>query len=77
MRAGPSRPAFRCSSSNQRKLLSLRVIVVSVAGKVGTISRLVRSGEASEGKPSMTFRKGSDDVETGGGPISWDKLGGA
>ena len=63
-------------ASNHRKVLSLRAIVVSVAGKVGTISRLVRSGEASESKPSMTVRKGSDDVETGGGPISRDKLGG-
>src|SRR5215469_11889424 len=72
----PLEAGIQVQASNHRKVLSLRAIVVSVAGKVGTISRLVRSGEASESKPSMTVRKGSDDVETGGGPISRDKLGG-
>jgi len=72
----PLEAGIQVQASNHRKLLSLRAMVVSVAGKVGTISRLVRSGEASESKPSMTCRKGSDDVETGGGPISRDKLGG-
>ena len=72
----PLEAGIQVHASNHRKLLSLRAMVVSVAGKVGTISRLVRSGEASESKPSMTCRKGSDDVETGGGPISRDKLGG-
>jgi hypothetical protein len=72
----PLEAGIQVQVSNHRKLLSLRAMVVSVAGKVGTISRLVRSGEASESKPSMTYRKGSDDVETGGGPFSRDKLGG-
>jgi hypothetical protein len=72
----PLEAGIQVQVSNHRKLLSLRAMVVSVAAKVGTTSRLVRSGEASESKPSMTCRKGSDDVETGGGPISRDKLGG-
>ena len=62
-------------ASSHCKPLRPKAAVVSVAAKVGIPSRQVRSGEASESKPSMTCRKGSDDVETGGGPISRDKRG--
>jgi len=63
-------------ASNRCKLRSLRATVVSVAGKVGTRSRQVGSGEASESKPLMKCRNALDDVETGGGRFSRDKLGG-
>jgi hypothetical protein len=49
-------------------------MVVSAEVKVVTTCPLARSGEVSESNPSMTFRKASDDVETGGGPNSRDKL---
>ena len=62
-------------ASNRCKLRSSRATVVSVAGKVGTRSRQVGSGEASESKPLMKCRNALDDVETGGGRFSRDKHG--
>jgi hypothetical protein len=44
----PLEAGIQVQVSNHRKLLSLRTMVVSVAGKVGTTSRPGRSGEASE-----------------------------
>ena len=49
-------------ASNRSKLRSSRATVVSVAGKVGTRSRQVGSGEASESKPLMKCRNALDDV---------------
>ena len=53
-------------ASNHCELLPLRAVVVSVAGKGGTRSRQVRSGETSASEPLMTCRNSQDDVETGG-----------
>ena len=44
----PLEAGIQVRASSHCKLLSLSAMVVSVAGKVGTKSRLVRSGEASE-----------------------------
>ncbi len=53
-------------ASNHCELLALRAVVVSVAGKGGTRSRQVGSGETSASEPLMTCRNSQDDVETGG-----------
>ena len=53
-------------ASNHCELLPLRAVVVSVAGKGGTRSRQVRSGETSASEPLMTCRNSQDGVETGG-----------
>ena len=45
-------------ASNHCKLLSLKAMVVSVAAKVGTISRRVRLREASASEPLMKCRNG-------------------
>ena len=57
-------------ASNYLKLLRLRAVVVSVAGKGTTRSCQVRSRETSESKPLMRCRKLLGDVETGGLPLS-------
>jgi hypothetical protein len=62
--------------SNHCKLLSSKAMVVSVAGKGGTKSRQVWSGEASESKPSMTCRNSIGDVKTGGAIFFRDQRGG-
>ena len=49
---------------NRRELLPSRAVVVNVAGKGGTRSRQVRSGETSASEPLMTCRNPYDDVET-------------
>ena len=53
-------------ASNHCELLPLRAVVVSVAGKGGTRSRQVRSGETSASEPLMTCRNSQDGVETRG-----------
>jgi hypothetical protein len=53
-------------ASNHCELLPSRAVVVSVAGKGGTRSRQVRSGEMSASEPLMTCRNALDGVETGG-----------
>jgi hypothetical protein len=73
---GPLEVGSQVQASNHCKLRSLRAIVVNVAAKGGTRSRQVRSGEASESEPLMTYRNASDDVETGGAKFSRDELGG-
>jgi hypothetical protein len=51
---------------NHCELLPLRAVVVSVAGKGGTRSRQVRSGETSASEPLLTCRNSLDGVETRG-----------
>ena len=58
--AGDQEPA-----SNHRELLSLRAMVVSVAGKGGTRSRQVRSRETSASEPPMNCRNRIVGVRTG------------
>jgi hypothetical protein len=72
---GPLEVGSQVWASNHCKLRLSKAAVVSVVAKVGTRSRQVRSEEASASKPSMTCRNASDDVETGGGSCSRDKLG--
>ncbi|SDR64233.1 hypothetical protein SAMN05519103_09559 [Rhizobiales bacterium GAS113] len=63
---------------NHCELLPLRAVVVSVAGKGGSRSRQVRSGETSASEPLMTCRNSQDDVETRGMVVAPGKsLGGA
>ncbi len=59
--AGDQAPA-----PNRRELLPSRAVVVSVAGKGGTRSRQVRSGETSASEPLMTCRNPYVGVETRG-----------
>jgi len=54
------------SAPNRRELLPSRAVVVNVAGKGGTRSRQVRSGETSASEPLMTCRNPYDGVETRG-----------
>ncbi len=56
----------QAQAPNHCELLSLRAVVVSVAGKGGARSRQVRSGETSVSEPLMTCRNSLDGVETGG-----------
>jgi len=52
--------------------------VVSVAGKGGSKTCQVRSGETSVSEPLMTCRNSQDDVETGGKVVApGTSLGGA
>src|ERR1700741_4882338 len=61
--------------SSHCKPLRPKAAVVGVAAKSGIPSPPVRAGEGGGSKTWMTCGKGSDDVETGGGPISRDKRG--
>ena len=56
----------QAQAPNHCELLALRALVVSVAGKGGSKSCQVRSGETSASEPLMTCRNSQDDVETGG-----------
>ena len=57
-------------ASNHLELLPLRAVAVSVAGKGGTRSRQVRSGETSASEPLMTCRNSLDGVETRGKAVA-------
>ncbi len=72
----PLEAGSQVQASHHCKLRSSRAMVVSVAGKGGTRSRQVGSGEASVSEPLMKCRNALDDVETGGESFSRDKLGG-
>ncbi len=65
----------QAQASNHCELLALRAVVVSVAGKGGTRSRQVGSGETSASEPLMTCRNSQDDVETGDGSGPRDEFG--
>jgi hypothetical protein len=56
----------QAQAPNHCELLPLKAVVVSVAGKGGTRSRQVRSGETSENEALMTCRNSLDGVETRG-----------
>ncbi len=73
---GPLEAGSQVLASNRCQLRSSKAMVVSVAGKGGTRSCQVRSGEASESEPLMTCRNSKGDVKTGGAIFSRDKLGG-
>jgi hypothetical protein len=72
----PPETGSQVLASNHCKLRPSKAIVVSVAAKGGTRSRQVRSGEASESKPSMKCRNSIGDVKTGGAIFSRDRFGG-
>src|SRR5258708_9369303 len=66
----PLEAGDQAQASNHCELLPSRAVVVSVAGKGGTRSRQVRSGEMSASEPLMTCRNALDVVETGGKPLA-------
>jgi hypothetical protein len=60
--------ALRGEAANHRKLLRLRVVVVSVAGKVVPLSAAGMDQEGERERTTVDVSKGKDEIETG---LAW------